>query len=69
MSTRNDLLDLLDPDLLWLIQEERADPDETDLEVEEAYREIADAIMNGIPLHASDLGDLGEEYEAYECDV
>ena len=69
MSTRNDLLDLLDPDLLWLIQEERADPDETDLEVEEAYREIAVAIMNGIPLHASDLGDLREEYEAYECDV
>jgi len=69
MSTRNDLLDLLDPDLLWLIQEERADPDETDLEVEEVYREIADAIMNGIPLHASDLGDLREEYEAYECDV
>ena len=69
MSVRSDLLDLFDPDLIWLIQEERADPDETDLEVEEAYREIADAIMNGIPLHASDLGDLREDYEAYECDV
>ena len=69
MSTRNDLLDLLDPDLVWLIQEERAEPDETDLEVEETYREIAAAIMNGIPLHASGLGDLGEDYEAYECDV
>ena len=63
MSTRNDLLDLLDPDLAWLIQEERAEPDETDLEVEEAYREIANAIMNGKPLRARDAWEDEDDYE------
>ena len=56
------LLDPLDPEELWLIQEESAELGETDLEAEEAFRELAAAILNGgsLQIIEGDLGGLEE---------
>jgi len=69
MLTRSDLPGPLDPDELWLLQEELSELgelSETDSDEEETYRELALAIADGKPLRARDAW---EDEDDYELDV
>ena len=51
---------------IYLLQEEMAELGETDLELEDVYRQLALAIADGKPIRASatwDTEDEGDEYE------
>jgi len=66
MLTRSDLPGPLDPDELWLLQEELSELgelSETDSDEEETYRELALAIADGKPLRARDAWKDEDDYE------